>query len=163
MKKNNSENNIPKNSSLIIFLFLISLTIWTIFLYLAINSIEHGTASLAGWIYGIDAFWNVILIWGLFGWPVFLPTLVNIIIYIHKYLSLSLICKRYLILCIGILILKIIKTIYAFQNLIYEIKILGFTFELSMWQIFIIFSIFISFILFIISLIFKFKKKKNKD
>lgn len=164
MKKstNISKTNIPKNSSLIIFLFLISLTVWLIFLYFGLNSVEKGFSFLYGTNYGFGALTDYITFYSLIGFPILIPTLFCIINYFRKYWHLSLICKRYFILCLIILVLKSIIVFSSAVSLeLYEIQIFNFNFTINLSQIILLIIIILTFILIIISIIWRYIYKKR--
>lgn len=170
MKKNTntSKTNIPKNSSLIIFLFLISLTVWLIFLYFGFNSVEKGFGFAYSTSYGLDAFLSYILVSSLIGFPILIPTIFCIINYFRKYWHLSLICKRYFILCLTILVLKTIVVFSSAVSLeLYEIQIFNFNFTINLPQIILLIIIILAFILIVISLIWRYidnkKRIRNND
>ncbi len=166
MKKNidtSKATNIPKNSSLIIFLFLISLTAWLIFLYFGLNEIEKGFSFLFSTYYGLEAFTNYIVFYSMIGFPILLPALICIIKYLHKYFDLSLICQRYLILCIIILSLKAIVVFgHVFSAELYEVKIFNFALTLNLSQIILLIIIILAFILIVISFFWRYIETKRK-
>ena len=165
MKKNSdaSKITIPKNSSLIILLFLISMTVWLIFLYFGIDSILNGFSIAYGTSYGLSAFCAYIFVFGMIGFPILLPTLICIINYFRKYFSLSLICQKYLILSIIILSLKAIIVFSSlFSQMIYEIKIFDFIFVMSLSQIILLIIIILAFLLIVVSFIWRYIETKKQ-